>query len=243
MTAPGDVHGTGARTPAIAFFDVDETLIGPKSMFSFLEFRFTSDGREPSAYDRAVADLRAMAAGGAPRQDVNRAYYRLMAGESTDRLRGLGRAWFETASARAGFWHPPVVERLRRHRDQGDLVVLLSGSFFACLEPIAGAVGANWALGTRPVARDGRTTGEVVVPMIGATKGTAARAAAAVRGVPLADCTAYGDHSSDLSLLSAVGHPVAVGDDSVLGAHADRHGWERIRDVSAPAVAATAAAG
>ncbi|MCY9785079.1 HAD-IB family hydrolase [Nocardiopsis sp. EMB25] len=234
MAASGGAPGTGARTPSIAFFDVDETLISPKSMFSFLEFYFHNSARPPGAYERVVAELREAAAQGAPRQDVNRRYYRLMRGESAHRLRAMGREWFAARSLEPGFWHYPVVERLRRHRAAGDLVVLLSGSFFACLEPIRETVGAHWALGTRPALRGSQLTGEVLVPMIGATKGTAARAAAAVRGVRPADCTAYGDHSSDLPLLSAVGHPVAVGHDPVLGAHADAHGWERIRLTVAP---------
>ncbi|MES0834451.1 HAD family hydrolase [Nocardiopsis tropica] len=226
MTTPNEESGPRGR--GIAFFDVDETLIGPKSMFSFLEFHFGDGSREPGSYERAVAHLRAAAARGVPRQDVNRLYYRLMAGESVEGLRAAGRKWFSEAARAPGFWHTPVLERLRRHRAGGDLVVLLSGSFFACLDPIAEAAGAHWALGTRPVVRDGLLTGEVLVPMIGATKGVAARAAAAVRDVPLSDCTAYGDHSSDLALLSSVGSPVVVGEDSVLAAHAEAHGWERV---------------
>lgn len=229
MTLPNGAHTPGPRGRGIAFFDVDETLIGPKSMFSFLEFHLGNGSRPPGSYERAVARLRAAAARGVPRQDVNRLYYRLMAGESVEGLRAEGRAWFSEAARVPGFWHTPVLERLRRHRAEGDLVVLLSGSFFACLDPIAEEAGAHWALGTRPVVRGGRLTGEVLVPMIGATKETAARAAAAVRGVPLSSCTAYGDHSSDLALLSAVGVPVAVGEDATLTAHAEANGWERVR--------------
>ncbi|KOX12620.1 HAD family phosphatase [Nocardiopsis sp. NRRL B-16309] len=241
MIATGGVPGTGVRS--IAFFDVDETLIGPKSMFSFLEFHLRDGSRSAGSYERAVAELSAAAARGVPRRDVNRLYYRLMAGESAVDLRARGREWFAEAALDPGFWHSPVLERLSRHRAEGDLVVLLSGSFFACLEPVGEAAGAHWALGTRPVVRDGFLTGEVLVPMIGATKGTAARAAAAVHAVPLADCTAYGDHASDLPLLSAVGRPVAVGEDAVLAEHAETHGWERIRLAPHPTTAGTAPVG
>jgi HAD superfamily hydrolase (TIGR01490 family) len=243
MTATGGVPDTGARARSIAFFDVDETLIGPKSMFSFLEFHLRDGSGPAGTYEQAVAGLSAAAARGVPRRDVNRLYYRLMAGESAHDLRARGRAWFAEATRDPGFWHSPVLERLRRHRAQGDLVVLLSGSFFACLEPVGEAAGAHWALGTRPVVRDGVLTGEVLVPMIGATKGAAARAAAAVRGIPLADCTAYGDHSSDLPLLSAVGRPVAVGEDPALAEQAEHHGWERIRPAPHPSTADMAPVG
>ena len=228
MTIRYDAPGPGTRGRGIAFFDVDETLIGPKSMFSFLEFHLRDGSRPAGSYDQAVARLRAAAARGVPRQDVNRLYYRLMAGESAEGLRAAGLAWFSEAARGPGFWHTPVLERLRRHRAEGDLVVLLSGSFFACLDPIGEAAGSHWALGTRPLVRDGLLTGEVLVPMIGATKGVAARATAAVRNVPLSSCTAYGDHSSDLALLSAVGAPVVVGEDATLVARAEANGWERL---------------
>ncbi|MEE2036658.1 HAD-IB family hydrolase [Nocardiopsis sp. CT-R113] len=228
MTTQNGAPGPGAPERGIAFFDVDETLIGPKSMFSFLEFHLRDGSRPTGTYEQAVARLRETAARGVPRRDVNRLYYRLLAGESVEGLRDAGRAWFSEAARAPGFWHTPVLERLRRHRAEGDLVVLLSGSFFACLDPIAEAAGAHWALGTRPVVRDGLLTGEVLVPMIGETKGVAARAAAAVRNVSPSSCTAYGDHSSDLALLSAVGAPVVVGEDAELVAHAEAEGWERL---------------
>jgi phosphoserine phosphatase len=39
---------------------------------------------------------------------------------------------------------------------------------------------------------------------------------------------AYGDHISDLPLLSLVGHPVVVGAEGALGGYARRHGWDRL---------------
>ncbi|MFC0039468.1 HAD-IB family hydrolase [Actinomadura rayongensis] len=215
----------------IAFFDVDETLISIKSMFSFLEFHLRWRGEPPGAYERIAASLRAAAARGVPRAEVNRSYYRFLAGESALRLSDSGRYWFDAQDDR--LFNPRTVEALRRHRAAGDRIVLLSGSFFPCLDPIAAAVGADWTLGTRPLLRYGRLTGEVLVPMIGAAKGRAARAATVVTGVPRAACAAYGDHVSDLPLLEAVGRPVVVGADPVLTAHARRHGWTLLESAAA----------
>lgn len=72
--------------------------------------------------------------------------------------------------------------------------------------------------------------------MIGSVKGRAARATAAVRGFDLAECSAYGDHSSDLELLASVGRPVVVGEDPVLADHAARAGWQRIVPGRTPAL-------
>lgn len=76
--------------------------------------------------------------------------------------------------------------------------------------------------------RRGELTGEVLAPMIGETKGRAVRLTAPLAGLDLAGSWAYGDHESDLPMLAAVGHPVAVGDDPQLAAHAAAPGWGRL---------------
>ncbi|MFI9270683.1 HAD family hydrolase [Kitasatospora sp. NPDC052896] len=212
---------------AAAFFDVDETLIRVKSMFRFLEFYLRRRGEPAGTYRRLTDELRAAAAGGLPRHEVNRRYYRLYAGEEAGRLTAAGADWF-AAELAEGLFVPETVEALDRHRAAGETVLLLSGSFFACLEPIAAHLSVHGAIGTRPVVRHGRLTGEVVTPMIGPAKAAAARAAAGVLGLDLAASTGYGDHSSDLDLLRTVGRAVVVGDDPRLTAHAARFGWSRL---------------
>jgi HAD superfamily hydrolase (TIGR01490 family) len=225
------------RETSAAFFDVDETLINVKSMFSFLEFYLRKLGEPEATYGRLSAELRHSAGLGVPRKDINRHYYRFYAGHSAQQLARAGREWFTAEQEKGSLFIPETRTRLQRHLQQGEFVVLLSGSFFACLEPVTEHLGAHWAIGTRPVIRRGRLTGEVLTPMIGSAKGRAARATAAVRGVDLAQCSAYGDHSSDLDLLASVGRPVVVGDDAVLADHAARAGWQRIFPGRGPAPA------
>lgn len=233
------------RETSAAFFDVDETLIKVKSMFSFLEFYLRKRGEPEATYGRLAAELRHSAGLGVPRKDINRHYYRFYAGHSAQQLARAGREWFTAEREKGSLFIPETGTRLQRHLQQGEFVVLLSGSFFACLEPVVEHLGAHWAIGTRPVIRRGRLTGEVLTPMIGSAKGRAARATAAVRGFDLAQCSAYGDHASDLDLLASVGRPVVVGDDPVLADHAVRAGWQRIvpGHALAPAMAPAPAEG
>ncbi|WP_051840604.1 HAD family hydrolase [Streptomyces sp. NRRL F-5126] len=212
------------RPVDVAFFDVDETLITVKSMFRFLEFHYRARGLPPSAYGQAAGTLRRRSAEGVSRLTTNREYYRLFAGRPRDELFSHGRAWFEAESAAGGLLHPPVVSALRRHQEQGALIVLVSGSFRPCLEPVAGALGADEILCSEPEYADGLCTGVVRSPVIGVQKGRLARELMRQRAVPPSRAAAYGDHASDLELLRSVGHPVAVGDDLVLGAHAARTG-------------------
>ncbi|MFL6113388.1 MAG: haloacid dehalogenase-like hydrolase, partial [Catenulispora sp.] len=129
-----------ARPAALAFFDVDETLVADKTIFSFLRHHYAAAGRDPGDYPRIRARLRRQAEAGTPREEVNRAYYRLFAGSTAAELEKSGAAWFANQLT-GDFFHPPALEALRAHAAAGDTVVLVSGSFFACLDPIARYVG------------------------------------------------------------------------------------------------------
>jgi len=210
-----------------AFFDIDDTLITIKSMFRFLEYDIAESGRPPSDYRRAMDELRSLKAAGVPRLETNRAFYRNFAGRREAELAARGAEWFHAEHARGGLFNDEVLSALRGHARAGALIVLVSGSFPPCLDPIADFVGADLLLCSRPEVRDGRYTGALTLPMIGEVKAEAARVEAAARGIALEHSHAYGDHVSDLPLLEAVGHPVVVGDDPELNDHAIQRGWPR----------------
>jgi hypothetical protein len=62
-----------------------------------------------------------------------------------------------------------------------------------------------------------------------ALKAQAIRELAARHGVDLAESYAYSDSESDLPMLRAVGHPVAVNPDSALERAAREEGWRIMR--------------
>jgi HAD superfamily hydrolase (TIGR01490 family) len=142
-----------------------------------------------------------------------------------------GREWFERERRAGEFFLPYSLAAFDRHRQRGDLTVLLSGSFSACLDPIAAWLGADMVCGARLETADGVYTGHLLTMMIGPQKARAAQTVMAAHGLSTALCHAYGDHSSDLPLLLAVGHPVVVGNDPVLVDHADTGNWLRLPGV------------
>ncbi|MGW1912948.1 HAD family hydrolase [Streptomyces sp. NPDC002076] len=216
------------RPDSAAFFDVDETLISCKSMLSFLAFHWDREGRTPARLTAARAALGHQLRSGVPREQVNRAYYRLLHGSHERDLEESGRLWFAREHAR-GLFHPPVREALRRHHRAGHLTILLSGSFAACLAPISRSVGADLLICTAPEVNDGILTGDLVDrPVIGGAKADAAHRVMRTFGLDPADCHAYADDASDLPLLSSVGHPVVVGSDPVLTARAALGNWPRL---------------
>ncbi|MFI5976322.1 HAD family hydrolase [Streptomyces sp. NPDC051452] len=246
MTVMADVRaevpaGGGHRPAYLVFCDVDETLIDRKSMFEFLRFQLVrrhGDAGE-ERYRSIQGDLRGRAASGTPREVVNRQYYRSYAGESAAEMTALGREWFSLALATdPGFFIATTVAELDRHRAAGAEIVLVSGSFPPCLEPIAAHIGARHILCTTPDVADGRYTGEVPEPVIGEGKRAAVlRMLAEHPGVNPLDCYAYGDHPSDFPMLDCVGHPRLVGDDPAVRGYVDRRARRAEAAVSGCALA------
>ncbi|CAO5257423.1 HAD family hydrolase [Frankia sp. AgKG'84/4] len=214
----------GTEPARVAFFDVDETLITVKGMLSFLEFHLDA----PDRYRQIADRLHRLAADGAPREETNRLYYEVFAGQRETEVAASGRRWFQREMVGGSLFHGELVRVLRRLQAAGTITVLVSGSFSACLGPIAEHLGADHVLGTVPEVRAGRYTGRVLRTVIGEGKATAARALLAEFGVDGRRCVAYGDHSSDLPMLLAVGHAGVVGQDPVLLAHAAERGWDRL---------------
>jgi HAD superfamily hydrolase (TIGR01490 family) len=113
---------------------------------------------------------------------------------------------------------------LDRHLAAGDFVVVLSASPQELVEAIVARLGAHRAVGTRAEVVDGRYTGRLVGPLCyGAAK--IDRLEQDIGKVDLAEAWAYADSSSDLPLLVACGHPVAVNPDRRLEAVARRRRW------------------
>jgi HAD superfamily hydrolase (TIGR01490 family) len=206
-----------------AFFDVDETLVDTKTMFSFLRFHQMRRGERPGSYVEVLSAFQ-RATAGRSRADANRLYYRMYRGASVRELERTGRAWAEAVLDDDRLWLP-ARDHLLAFRDAGARTALLSGSFFACLDPLAERLGVDVARGSPVEIRRGALTGEIAEPMIGEGKATHLRHLLKEWGLSREITVAYGDHSSDLPMLQAAGHGVVVGDDPKMLAAAADHGW------------------
>lgn len=207
-----------------AFFDVDGTLISLKSMLSFQDYWLdgTGDAHERAAFQ---ADFAALKHSGAPREELNRAYYRHFAGRPVDVVAERASGWFAQLDP-VCLWHRPVVSHLRRHQAEGCEAVFVSGSFPALLAPLAQALGVRHILAARLEQQDGRYTGILLPPQtIGSGKADAITAFLAAEGARPEHCHAYGDDISDRPMLEVVGHAHVVRGDAELEALAERRGW------------------
>ncbi|MFC7934492.1 HAD family hydrolase [Streptomyces cinereoruber] len=216
-----------SQNPArAAFFDVDGTLTTSAGMFRFLAYYLAATGRPRREYDERMREFKAMTAVGCPREATNRAYFAHLQGLDAGVVADVARAWFAAELATGAHYHRPALTELRRHQERGDHVVLVSGSFPALLAPLAADLGVDDIRCTRPRIDHGRYTGALDgPPMIGAAKSDAVMHVTIRAGIDPADCTAYGDHVSDLPMLNAVGTAYVVGGDAGLRSAARLRGW------------------
>jgi phosphoserine phosphatase len=92
----------------------------------------------------------------------------------------------------------------------GAAAVLVSGGFTRFAEPVAARIGFDRAIANRLMVADGRLTGKVAKPIVGAaTKEETLRAAIADRGLTTAQTLAVGDGANDLPMIRAAGLGVA----------------------------------
>jgi phosphoserine phosphatase len=85
-------------------------------------------------------------------------------------------------------------------------------------------------IGMRSEVRDGVYTGKAAGPFTYREgKAEALRELAASKGIDLAESYAYSDSESDLPMMRAVGHPVAVNPDRELERVAREEGWRIMR--------------
>ncbi len=188
----------------IAVFDVDETLIRCKSMFSFLDYALAAkmgaaEGRRAySALQAAIQQARASL----PREAVNRQFYKAFAGWNMEELRALAIAWFRDHKS-PDFYIPEALARFRFHQQQGHRTLLLSGSATFILAPIAQDLRADdmLAIALRHQA-SGMTDGEIE----GSQTIGMGKAEALMRYLGQFDSAphlvGYGDHESDLPFLN-----------------------------------------
>lgn len=210
-----------ASAPTAAFFDVDHTVTRSSSLESFVRFFAERPGGERVA--AGLPELVAFAAGSSDLTEIHQRFAALFQGLSWSAVRSAGEAWYEVTP---DFLRSSVVGEIRRHQAEGRDVVFVSGSWAACLDPIAQHLGVSTVLRSEPALdADGDTlTGSFAELMLGSRK---AEAVAETR-FDLSRSFAYGDDPSDVPLLAAVGNPVAVGTNERLAAVARANGWRII---------------
>lgn len=217
-------YGERPAREAIAFFDLDRTLIRTNSAMGWVR-RELREGRL-----RALQALRGAfwiglyQLGFDRMEDAIRSAASTLAGQREQDLRQRSLAFWEEELATA--IRPGARAAIEAHRLRGHRLVLLTSSSPYLSEPAARALGLDAWLCNQFEVEGGTFTGRAEEPLcFGAGKVLHAKRLAADWGIPLDRCTFYTDSYSDVPLLEAVGEPVAVHPDQRLARLARRRGW------------------
>lgn len=215
---------TSKATTVAAFFDFDKTLLTVESAKPGLKF----------LYERKEISLgfvlTVMAA------NVLYRHHLISEGRMSRLLlniyRGKRLADFE-AGARQFYEDsikpllaPNMLEKVSRHARAGHLLVLVSGSVRYYLKEVVRDLKFDHLLCTDlEVGEDGLLTGRTDGPLcIDAQKEIQIRRLAHRFNVDLTASYAYGNHQSDIPMLSLVGNPIAVEPTAPLRSWAQRRG-------------------
>jgi len=148
--------------------------------------------------------------------------------------------------------YPQMLAVAYAHQDAGRPVYICTAASHEMASMLSYVLSFDGGIGSRSEVCDGVYTGrEGGLFTYREGKAQAIRELAEAEGFDLAECYAYSDSESDLPMLRAVGHPVAVNPDSTLARIAREEGWEVLRfdplhrklKIAAAALAAAAAAG
>jgi HAD superfamily hydrolase (TIGR01490 family) len=211
---------------AAAFFDLDRTLIRRSSALA-LAGPFQERGligRKQLA--KAAAWQILFAARGASAGTVRKAAedgLMLLKDLEVDEMRALVGEAMETALKPLVYREP--LDLLKRHRERGEPVYIVSAALQEIVDPLAEELGFDGAVGSLCEVVDGRYTGRSLRACHGPGKAEAVRELAAAENIDLAASTAYSDSHTDLPFLEAVGRPVAVNPDRELRRIARERGW------------------
>ncbi|MGI9666724.1 MAG: HAD family hydrolase [Acidimicrobiia bacterium] len=211
---------------AAAFFDLDRTIIGGSSVFTF-GWAAYREGLVPTTQlmkdaGNAVS-FKLQGAGDDKTEAVKSRILEAIEGVEVSTLTGLADEII-----------PRLLDDVRRearglidlHTDAGRDTYIVSASPVEIVGRFADAIEMTGGLGTVAEIRDGVYTGELAQPFCyGEGKAIAMRKIAEEKGYDLSRSYAYTDSIGDLPMLEAVGYPVAVNPDAALESMAHHQGW------------------
>jgi HAD superfamily hydrolase (TIGR01490 family) len=208
----------------LAVFDLDGTLVSSTVVESYLWLRLSSAPRRRIPQELAGLVRHAPGWLRAERSDrgrLIREVYTRYAGADPEQLARLVDE--EVGDQLLSRISGAGLRRLRGHRAAGHRTVLITGAVEQLVRPLRPLfdeiVAAQLAVGD-----DGRCTGRLAAPpLVGEARAAWLRFTAPRMDAVLRSSFGYADSLSDLPMLQAVGHPVAVNPDLPLGRYAARH--------------------
>jgi HAD superfamily hydrolase (TIGR01490 family) len=228
-----EAHNGDGNAPALsaAFFDLDRTLMEGSSAFQFGRAAYRAGlMRRRQLLADGWANLR-FRLKGASDDETNALRNRVSASMQGIRVRDLERLGADVLAGILPRIYPQVLAVAHEHQDAGRRVYIVTAASQELAQLLAVVLALDGAIGSEfSAVADGFYTGEPTGLFIyGAAKATAIQELARREQLDLSRSYAYSDSASDLPMLRAVGHPVAVNPDAALLRVAREEGWDVLR--------------
>ncbi len=213
----------------LAAFDLENTLVASNvvASYAWLAGRRLDTGDRIRLVGRLLAEAPSLlAADRQDRSDFLRSFYRRYEGAPVEQLRqDAAEAMSDLLLARS---FPEAIRRVRAHRALGHRTVLITGALDVVVEPLATLFDDIVCAESVTEVRDGVEvfTGHLRhAPPTAEARARVLLDLCAQHGLDPGNSVAYADSSSDLSMLEAVGFPVAVNPEPRLATIARTRGW------------------
>jgi HAD superfamily hydrolase (TIGR01490 family) len=217
-----------------AFFDLDKTIISRSSSLALSRPMYRAGMVTRGQLVRGAYAQLVYALVGADERKMERlkdGMLQLTKGWDRDEVERLVREVL--VEVIDPYVYQEALDLMALHHADGRQVYIVSSSPEEVVRPLAGHFGVSGVIATRARIVDGRYTGELEFYSYGESKAEEIRSLAERIGIDLEGSYAYTDSITDLPMLQAVGHPVAVNPDRDLRREAETRGWD-IRDFRRP---------
>src|SRR5918911_1249952 len=218
------------ETRGAAFFDLDKTLIEGSSALHFARAAYRAgmlSRRQLArdAYENVKFRLR-----GSTDEGTEALKQRILEGIAGQRVTDLARMGVDVLTGILPLVYREMLDEAYAHQDAGRPAYIVTAASQELAEVLARVLVLDGGIGMRSEVRDGHYTGRPAGPFTYREgKAEAIRELAEREGIDLAQSYAYSDSESDLPMLRAVGHPVAVNPDRALEKVARAEGWRVMR--------------
>jgi HAD superfamily hydrolase (TIGR01490 family) len=239
-----------------AFFDLDKTVISKSSSLALSRPMYRAGLVSRSALLKGAYAQLVYLLLGADEKKMDRVKESMLAltrGWEKEQVEEVIRA--ALAELIDPYIYLEALDLMDLHRALGRGVYIVSSSPEEVVRPLAEHLGEVEVIATRARVEDNLYTGELEFYCYGENKAVAIREVASAEDIELDGSYAYSDSITDLPMLEAVGHPVAVNPDRDLRREAEQRGWQiryfrrpvrlrqRLPKVSAPSPGLAAIAG
>jgi HAD superfamily hydrolase (TIGR01490 family) len=216
--------------PGAAFFDLDKTLIEGSSAIHFgrAAYKHGMVSRRQIARD-AWANIK-FRLNGSTDAGTDELRQRILDSITGQRTVDLARLGPDVLAGILPLIYREVLDEAYAHQDAGRPSYIVTAASQELADVLAHVLVLDGGIGMRSEVRDGVYTGRPAGPFTYREgKAEAIRELAAREGIDLAESFAYSDSESDLPMMRAVGHPVAVNPDRALERVAREEGWRIMR--------------